>query len=126
MHKDHDSPIYQRSHTLYGHIGCLSVRVRLRVPLRRECSRSLLIGLILSSTRLASKLSGTVWSQVNMDAGSNPASSTEFESLKCFVGRVRCGLTAGRACPTRQIKKAPCWVPFFIWWSWRDLNPRPQ
>ncbi|MCC5880726.1 MAG: transposase [Idiomarina sp.] len=49
-------------------------------------------------------------------------SSIDFESLKCFVCRVRCGLTAGRACPTRQIKKAPCWVPFFIWWSWRDLN----
>ena len=22
-------------------------------------------------------------------------------------------------------KKAPGWVPL-IWWSWRDLNPRPQ
>ncbi|RUO25996.1 hypothetical protein CWE09_04525 [Aliidiomarina minuta] len=24
--------------------------------------------------------------------------------------------------PKPQIKRAPAWVPFLIWWSWRDLN----
>ena len=44
------------------------------------------------------------------------------ESSACLVEPMRALISPSAS----QTKMAPDWVPFYVWWSRRESNPRPQ